>query len=141
MAHGLGSVGLQTNRPAALIEGHKKLPEKVISTQEVKGDAELLRKDHRQQKPYVSNTGSDNLSVLLGNGNGTFQSPVNYSVGDAPQNVVIADVNKDGKKDVITPNKLDNTFTIRMGNGDGTFGSAKNYIAHWDEPKFPHSVR
>ncbi|MBI2479973.1 MAG: VCBS repeat-containing protein [Planctomycetia bacterium] len=45
----------------------------------------------------TANVTGDNVSVLLGNGNGTFQAPVNYSVGDTPYAVAAGDFNGDGK--------------------------------------------
>lgn len=39
---------------------------------------------------------SGNIAVLLGNGDGTFQSAVTYSAGNKPQSIAIADFNGDG---------------------------------------------
>jgi hypothetical protein len=61
------------------------------------------------------------ISVLLGNGDGTFQEPVNYpSGGMLPTSVQIADMNLDGKPDIVVTNE---SFGVSMllGNGDGTF--------------------
>src|SRR6266536_399404 len=52
----------------------------------------------------VANSGSTNVSVLLGNGNGTFQAAVNYSAGASPSCVAIGDFNRDGKPDLIVAN-------------------------------------
>jgi hypothetical protein len=66
-------------------------------------------------------------SVLLGNGNGSFESPVFY-----PQNVngggttVVADFNHDGKLDLAV---LDGqSVAILLGNGDGTFAAPAQYF-------------
>jgi hypothetical protein len=40
----------------------------------------------------------------LGNGDGTFQLPVNYPVGDGPQSVAVGDFNHDGKLDLAVAN-------------------------------------
>ena len=42
------------------------------------------------------------ISVLMGNGDGTFRTPVEYAVGSAPVWVQVADINGDGKQDVVS---------------------------------------
>jgi hypothetical protein len=69
----------------------------------------------------VVNNGSNNVSVLLGHGDGTFASAVNYSVGNSPYAVAVGDFNSDGIPDLVVANYGDNTVTILLGNGDGTF--------------------
>ncbi len=66
------------------------------------------------------------LTILLGNGDGTFSqapgSPI--SVGDFPAAIAVCDFNGDGKLDLAIANSQDNTVTILLGNGDGTFTQA-----------------
>lgn len=61
----------------------------------------------------------DTLGVLLGNGDGTFQPEVDYSVGYGPNSVAIADFNGDRKLDIAVGNG--SGISILLGNGDGTF--------------------
>lgn len=67
------------------------------------------------------------ISVFIGNGDGTFQSPVNYSVGVSPQMLAVADVNADGAPDLIVANECaeeacdTSSVMVLLGNGDGTF--------------------
>lgn len=61
------------------------------------------------------------VSVLLGNGDGTFQTHVDYSVGDFPTGIVAGDFNDDGKTDLAITNEFDATVSILYGRGDGTF--------------------
>jgi hypothetical protein len=45
-----------------------------------------------------------NINVLLGNGDGTFQAPVNYAAGRSPVSVAVGDFNGDGKPDLAVAN-------------------------------------
>ena len=68
-------------------------------------------------------------SVLLGNGDGSFQPPVLYqqsvqAVFSLP--IVIADFNGDGKVDMAVP--VGNSVAVLLGNGDGTFSSPAYYF-------------
>ena len=68
------------------------------------------------------------VTILLGNGDGTFvparNSPV--TVGHAPVSLAVGDFSGDGIPDLATANVRDNTVTILLGNGDGTFTQAAN---------------
>jgi hypothetical protein len=64
------------------------------------------------------------LQIFLGNGDGTFQPPINYPVGSNPYSVAVADFNGDGKLDLAVANYLSSTVTVLFGNGDGTFETA-----------------
>ncbi|MEZ6164025.1 MAG: VCBS repeat-containing protein [Phycisphaerales bacterium] len=61
------------------------------------------------------------VAVLLNNGDGTFQSPVFYSVGEDPAAIRAADVNLDGDLDLITANTGTNDVSVLRGSTGGAF--------------------
>ncbi|PYK00550.1 MAG: hypothetical protein DME23_06865 [Verrucomicrobia bacterium] len=77
---------------------------------------------------YGSYSNAD-VSVLLANGDGTFQTAVGYRVGKNLTSVAVGDFNGDGKPDLVVANQHANSVSILLGNGDGTFKSAVNYGA------------
>jgi VCBS repeat protein/List-Bact-rpt repeat protein len=72
----------------------------------------------------VANSVSNDVSILLGNGDGTFQPALSYSVGSGPGSLAIGDFNGDGQLDLAVANFGGNTLSILLGNGDGTFQPA-----------------
>ncbi|MFZ0948447.1 MAG: FG-GAP-like repeat-containing protein [Candidatus Sulfotelmatobacter sp.] len=75
------------------------------------------------------------VSVFLGKGNGTFRPPVTYSSGgQSAVSVAVADVNGDGKLDLLVANQSgenngDGSVGVLLGNGNGTFRPPVTYDA------------
>ena len=67
------------------------------------------------------------VSILLGNGDGTFQPHVDYATGTDPTSVVVGDFNNDGRMDLAVVNSVDETVSTLLGNGDGTFQPHVDY--------------
>jgi hypothetical protein len=67
------------------------------------------------------------LSVLLGNGNGSFQPHKDSPVGGFASFITTGDFNGDGKQDVAVTNQQDAAITVILGNGDGSFQPGVNY--------------
>src|SRR5881397_2313693 len=84
---------------------------------------------------FGSNTPADTtVSVLLGNGDGTFRPPQTFGVGRGPLWVAAGDFNGDGRLDLAVPNFGDTTVSVLLGNGDGTFQAARNFPAGGSGP-------
>ncbi|HSD64562.1 MAG TPA: VCBS repeat-containing protein, partial [Ignavibacteriaceae bacterium] len=79
----------------------------------------------------VSNTGANSegnsISVFINNGNGTFNSAVNYNTGTGPVGLTSSDFNNDGYEDLAVANYgfngQGNTVSILINNGNGTFSN------------------
>jgi hypothetical protein len=66
--------------------------------------------------------------VLLGNGDGTFQSPTAYAADAFTYSLAVGDLNGDGTMDLIAGSSSFADLTVLQGNGDGTFHAGVNYI-------------
>jgi hypothetical protein len=77
----------------------------------------------------VANFNDGTLSILLGNGDGTFQDAQGFNAGSFPYSVAVGDFNGDGIPDLAVANYLypHSTVSILLGKGDGTFGAAQCY--------------
>jgi len=71
----------------------------------------------------------------MGKGDGTFARETNYSGGHTPTAIAVADLNGDGKPDVLVLNTTaafdapNQTVNVYLGKGDGTFQTAVSYPA------------
>jgi hypothetical protein len=73
----------------------------------------------------VTANANGTVSVLLGNGDGSFQSPVNLAVGATPDAVAVGDFLANGWQDLVTAN-ADGTVSVFLSNPDGTFQSPQS---------------
>jgi len=81
-----------------------------VSDIDVDGDADIV----------VANADSNDVAVLLGNGNGMFEAAL-YTVGTSPSAVFVADVDGDTYSDIITANAGSNNVTVLLSKGGGAF--------------------
>ncbi len=83
----------------------------------------------------TANAADNTVSVLLGNGDGTFQPALSFAVGSDPVSVAVADLGN-GHPDIITADNGSNTVSVLLGNGDGAFQPALSFAVGSD----PESV-
>src|SRR5581483_4058878 len=75
----------------------------------------------------VTEVGGNVVTVFIGNGDGTFASPVSYPVGSHPLVAVTADFNGDGNLDLAVSVSDGGGVAVLLGNGNGNFGTAVTY--------------
>jgi hypothetical protein len=112
-----------------------------VAIADVNGDGkpDLLVANSDCIYPHVTPCGQSTIGVLLGKGDGTFQPVVLYGSGDGGDSVAAADVNGDGKPDLVVANvcvlnaagdcsgSSGSAASVLLGNGDGTFQPAQTY--------------
>jgi hypothetical protein len=78
---------------------------------------------------------SSTVSVLLGNGDGTFQAALNYNAGTNPTSVAVGDFN--GSPDLVVTNDNDaaGTVSVLIAIGDGGFHPPVTYAVAPDPPR------
>jgi len=89
----------------------------------------------------VGSFNTNQIAVVLGNGNGTFQAPVFYTVGtgvNTPTSLTTGDFNHDGNLDVAVANTGDDTVSILLGNGSGSLTAAGTAI---NVGRIPEAIR
>ena len=64
----------------------------------------------------VADFASDTVSVLLGNGDGTFRPAFSFGTGDGPVSVTVGDFNHDGTQDLAVANFSSSTVSVLMNN-------------------------
>jgi hypothetical protein len=80
-----------------------------------KDDLALIRRGD----PSTNDNGE--VTLLLGNGDGTFQQGQILTPGKNPGAAVAVDLNADGRLDLVTASATDKSVAVLLGNGDGTF--------------------
>jgi hypothetical protein len=68
-----------------------------------------------------ANFNAGTISVMLGNGDGTYQAIKRVSSGSGPVSTAVADFNHDGHLDFASTNAYSHSVTVALGKGDGTF--------------------
>lgn len=79
-----------------------------------------------------ANLGNSNVSVLLGDGSGSFGAATEFPVGDnqwsgSPRSLAIGDLDNDGDLDLVTANAASNNVSVLLGDGTGDFATRVNF--------------
>lgn len=85
---------------------------------------------------YYGSYEGGRVSIMFGNGDGTFKAPVSYYSGGLSVSVATADFNKDGVLDLVVANQNSADVSVFLGKGDGTFNQAVTYPAGF----YPNAV-
>jgi hypothetical protein len=93
-------------------------PESVVSA-DFNGDG--------NQDVASANYFSDEVSVLIGAGTGSFAAFTDFPAGDGPESVTAADFNGDGNKDLATANSNSDNLSVLLGTGTGTFAAPTSF--------------
>ena len=111
LGNGAGSFGAATNFGVGASGGGPV----AIAVGDFDGDG--------KQDLGVANFDSHNVSILIGNGAGSFSPATTFGVaGSAPQSIAVGDFNGDGLQDLVVANYFSDNVSIMLGNGSGDFG-------------------
>ena len=82
----------------------------------------------------LASHGDGMIHVLLGNGDGTFQSALRYkgTLPAGPQLLLAADLNHDGRIDIVASDSNNLVWGVALGNGNGTFGPMQQFYTGGD---------
>jgi hypothetical protein len=97
-----------------------------VAVGDFNGDGKQDLVTANQNSDLPANQNSD-LSVLLGDGFGSFGAATNFMAGSLPNSVALGDFNGDGKQDLAASNANSNNVSILLGNGADGFGAATNF--------------
>jgi FG-GAP-like repeat len=78
----------------------------------------------------TTNIASNTVSILLGNGDGTFKEQVQVNVCKEPRSLAMGEFNEDGHVDVALACSGSDEIAILLGRGDGKFGEGQRYPVH-----------
>ncbi len=78
----------------------------------------------------IANAGNNTVSVLLSNGNGTFQAQQTFATGIQPISVGVDDLTGNGKPDLVVANALSYTVSVLLNSANGNFAGQTYTIAN-----------
>ncbi len=108
--------GLQAGTAAALFANDEP---RDVAVADVDGDDAL--------DIIATNVDSNDVSVLLGMGDGGFAAPLSFAAGDGPRRLAVGDIDGDGMADVAAVNQRSDDISVLRNTGGGAFGDALHY--------------
>jgi hypothetical protein len=72
--------------------------------------------------------GPGTMGVFMNKGNGTFYAAVNYAAGHGPMGIATADMDGDGKPDLVVTNLVDDNVSVFYNQGKGVFGPPDSHV-------------
>ena len=136
----LGGAGSYTLTTTLTIASNPLQPIPLVSTAQAIVAGDFAGDGRTDLAVATDDDGSSGIvSVLMSNGDGSFQPPVQYAVGSGPTTnssaglvdigMVSDDFNGDGHLDLAVANTFDSTVSVLLGNGDGTFRPEVSFAA------------
>jgi hypothetical protein len=94
------------------------------------GKADLIVLDY--SKPTANAASGGEVSVLLGNGDGTFNAASHFGVGNSPAGFAVGYFNNDAYLDLVVANHSGGQVSVLLGDGIGRFGTPNSFPAGGD---------
>jgi len=95
-----------------------------VTASDINGDG---HKDLAVASELADPFGVDSISILINNGDGTFQPTENIATGDGPFSICSGDFNDDGHIDLATANHFSNCVSVILNDSTGTFQTPVNF--------------
>jgi len=76
----------------------------------------------------VTGLSAPTMRILLGNGDGSFQSAPTLDIAQEAGPILVSDLNNDGNQDLAAPSFFETLVAVWLGNGDGTFQRAPDLV-------------